>query len=108
MPRVSWLWPGAMKFETPVLSVTERAAASPRIEANGVHIWPNGSMICLRQCDSAESREYSPGTPRKTQFRGALNAESAVVGKQNPRVFANGVIGSNSEVVRERLVKLTL
>src|SRR5262245_4057930 len=97
-----------MKFEIPVLSVTERAAASPRIETNGVHTSPRGSMICLRQCDSADRREYSPGTPRSTQFLGVLNAESAVVGKQNPRVFANGVTGSNSEVVRERLVKLTL
>src|SRR3979490_355594 len=97
-----------MKFGTPVSFVTDNAAASPRTETNGVHTSPIGSMICLRQCDSAERREYSPGTPRSTQVAGVVNAAPAVGGAQNEKLFATGLTGSNSGVVRERLVKLTL
>src|SRR5262245_5413732 len=108
MPRVHCVLPGAMKFCTPVSLVTDSAAASPRTDTNGVQTSPIGSIICLRQCASADRREYSPGTPRSTQFCGVLNAESAVVGAQNEKLFAKLLIGSNSGVVRERLVKFTL
>src|SRR5262245_4981126 len=108
MPRDTWVLPGGRKFGTPLSLVTDSAATSPRTEANGVQTCPIGSMICLRQCASADSREYSPGTPRSTQLPGVFSAESAVFELQIPKLLATLVTGSNSGVVRDRLVKFML
>src|SRR5215469_5504986 len=83
-------------------------AMSPRSEANGVITWPNGSVKVRFQVTSAESREYSPGTPRNRQLAGVIAIGLAVVGRHRLLLIALLLIASNSADSRLRLVRLDL
>jgi len=56
MARSAWVSPTGRKLETPGWLEIEASIASARRIANGVQIWPMGSVKDLRHCTSADAR----------------------------------------------------